>query len=475
MAHGGKKDAKYVYSQFLPFIKDFEKRKPNTVDLVLFDGASNVQKAGDLLASSYPRICVLHGAEHVMSLFFNDVFKYKELRSFIKICRIFYKVFGSGAMHAPYASFQKHAKNHNDGRKIGLIRASDTRMGGHVIALMRLLRLRAAIKNTVVSVEMRSHKVCNFVCVVTHKSKSNFLTTNLQVAKHIEALALHERMWQDMLTVVRALFPGLIVLRLADSNSPNMDKLYYYVRRLDRVLAQSKVLLDRVQQSISDNTVPGYTQLISDCMLNRDFDMEHDDNNESEVDYSTSSDNENQVLPTLGDCFMCCWDHRKLKLTHDLSISGWMVSPIPEIFSDARTFSNGKDHREAVERLFLKWFEHESDGNSDTLRKMLNTFWDEYELFISRQGNFKKDYYWTSEDLVFGKSYQWHKKYSVPYTVWFGRFACRVTSKILGIGSAERNWGEVKHLKTDKHSHLSADRVKNRQPFLELTVQAVHG
>ena len=90
MAHGGKKDAEYVYSQFLPFIKDFEKRKPNTVDLVLFDGASNVQKAGDLLASSYPRICVLHGAEHVMSLFFNNVFKYNELQSFIKICHIFY-------------------------------------------------------------------------------------------------------------------------------------------------------------------------------------------------------------------------------------------------------------------------------------------------------------------------------------------------------------------------------------------------
>jgi len=50
-----------------------------------------------------------------------------------------------------------------------------------------------------------------------------------QVAKNVESLALNERMWQDMLTVVRALFPGLIVLCLADSNSPNMDKLFYYV------------------------------------------------------------------------------------------------------------------------------------------------------------------------------------------------------------------------------------------------------
>ncbi len=160
LAEGGKKDAEYIYDLFLHFIKDFEGRKPNAVDLVLFDGALNVQKAGELLASSYPRIAVLHGAEHVMSLFFNDVFKNRELQTFIKISRIFYKVFGSGAMHIPYAAFQKHSKNHNNGRKIGLIRASDTRMGGHVISLMRLLRLHAAIKNTVVSVEMCGHKVC---------------------------------------------------------------------------------------------------------------------------------------------------------------------------------------------------------------------------------------------------------------------------------------------------------------------------
>jgi hypothetical protein len=37
-----------------------------------------------------------------------------------------------------------------------------------------------------------------------------------------------------------------------------------------------------------------------------------------------------------------------------------------------------------------------------------------------------------------------------------------VCSKILGIGSAERAWGDVKHLKTNKRSHLSAERVKKQ-------------
>jgi hypothetical protein len=50
------------------------KVRKGVVDLVLFDGASNVQKAGRILAIHHPRITVVHGAEHVTSLFFKDVY-----------------------------------------------------------------------------------------------------------------------------------------------------------------------------------------------------------------------------------------------------------------------------------------------------------------------------------------------------------------------------------------------------------------
>jgi len=135
---GGKKDAEFIAQKFIKHIDTVEKEVPNSVDVVLFDGALNVQKAGQLLAVSYERITVLHGAEHVISLFFNDVFKNGELRWFIKFTRLTYRVFGSGSMHKPYAIFQKFCKEHNDGRKIDLLCASDTHMGGHMIALMRL-------------------------------------------------------------------------------------------------------------------------------------------------------------------------------------------------------------------------------------------------------------------------------------------------------------------------------------------------
>jgi len=56
-------------------------------------------------------------------------------------------------MHSPYAIFDKYARNHNQGRPIRLICASDTWMGGHFIAMMQFLRLQPALQNTVTSVE----------------------------------------------------------------------------------------------------------------------------------------------------------------------------------------------------------------------------------------------------------------------------------------------------------------------------------
>ncbi len=75
MSKGGKKDAKYITGLLKPIISQIEETKdPNNqktdhwgvVDLLLFDGASNVQNATKLVSITYPRITVVHGAEHVV-------------------------------------------------------------------------------------------------------------------------------------------------------------------------------------------------------------------------------------------------------------------------------------------------------------------------------------------------------------------------------------------------------------------------
>ena len=72
MAEGGKKDAGYISEIFMKRIKDIDSTG-NCTDLFFFDGASNVQKAGEILKAYYPRAYSLHGGEHVISLFFSDI------------------------------------------------------------------------------------------------------------------------------------------------------------------------------------------------------------------------------------------------------------------------------------------------------------------------------------------------------------------------------------------------------------------
>jgi len=81
------KDAGYITELFLPHITEAEEKSPQCTDLVIFDGASNVQKAGLLLEAKFPHLSVMHGAEHVISLFYSDVFKIRQhMVVYDKVC-----------------------------------------------------------------------------------------------------------------------------------------------------------------------------------------------------------------------------------------------------------------------------------------------------------------------------------------------------------------------------------------------------
>jgi hypothetical protein len=104
---GDKKDASYIASLFRPHLLELDPYK-TCIDLIYFDGASNVQKAGGIISAYYPRVTCLHGAEHVVSLFFSDISKLSPIKTFIRFYRRVYKWFGSGSHHAPYAIFKNH-------------------------------------------------------------------------------------------------------------------------------------------------------------------------------------------------------------------------------------------------------------------------------------------------------------------------------------------------------------------------------
>ena len=59
MAAGGKKDASFIAKMFHSDVDKYDKEKSLT-DLFFFDGASNVQKAGQILTARYPRATCCH-------------------------------------------------------------------------------------------------------------------------------------------------------------------------------------------------------------------------------------------------------------------------------------------------------------------------------------------------------------------------------------------------------------------------------
>jgi hypothetical protein len=133
------------------------------VSIFLFYGASNVQKAGRILAAKYPRIHVLTCAAHLVSLFFLDICrKLWQVRLMLVNYRRLYRLFGSRAMHSPYALFCNQSKIFNGSRKDGLLCASDTRMAGHAYAQVRMLRLKDTLLATISLAAYKDLKLLGF-------------------------------------------------------------------------------------------------------------------------------------------------------------------------------------------------------------------------------------------------------------------------------------------------------------------------
>jgi hypothetical protein len=185
MTKGGKKDAKYIAGLLKPIISRIEETKdPNNqktdhqgvVDLLLFDGASNVQNAAKLASIIYPRITVVHDVEHVVSLFFKDIFTkmpvFQCLSQSSKWCR---NIFGSTHC-GPHAIFKKHSIMHNNGIYIGFIKISECHMAGELIGLLRLLRLRDILRATIASKEFKDIREKTFRREVIFLENNEFWT-----------------------------------------------------------------------------------------------------------------------------------------------------------------------------------------------------------------------------------------------------------------------------------------------------------
>ena len=131
-----------------------------------------------------------------------------------------------------------------------------------------------------------------------------------------------------------------------------------------------------------------------------------------------------------------------------------MLCGITRIHKDAKDHSD-RNHRKQVNNVIKRLFYVSSE---EEMNVTLEMFWTEYTALDNKVGSYDADeFIWKSKDISDGNSHFWHQKYSLPFTKVLGFVACRVTSKVLGIGAAERSWGDVKTMKSRKRSAISSD------------------
>ena len=135
-------------------MKEIDPRKKLT-DVIMFDGASNVQLGGKVLKVHYPNLTVMHGVEYTVLLFFNDVSKTPIVNQMISAHKIIYTIFGSGIYHKPHSIFKSKYQDFHK-INIGLFSGNETRMDGFFMGMYRDLQMRKVLQSTISSSELLS-------------------------------------------------------------------------------------------------------------------------------------------------------------------------------------------------------------------------------------------------------------------------------------------------------------------------------
>jgi hypothetical protein len=104
-----------------------------------------------------------------------------------------------------HAMFRKYTRKHNKGIFVGFIKPSECQMGGELISLLRLLRLKDALRSTINSKEFLDRNNFKEECCVLN----------------------NDIFWMYLFLMCRVLCAPMCVLRLADQQTASMDKLYF--------------------------------------------------------------------------------------------------------------------------------------------------------------------------------------------------------------------------------------------------------
>ena len=138
-----------------------------------------------------------------------------------------------------------------------------------------------------------------------------------------------------------------------------------------------------------------------------DDDEDEDDSNiniEIDSDISVSSDEGEEDAHLTGSLtrnIMAFWKHRRVKLVHDYSRAGRLLSSSPSIVENVKVDATQEDY-DACERLIFKLFlpvQVVGDARVKEKARLMKQFMSELKDFQNRTGVFQKDYIWLLAEV----------------------------------------------------------------------------
>ncbi|KAL3772048.1 hypothetical protein ACHAWU_008070 [Discostella pseudostelligera] len=435
MEEGVKKNAAYIAEMFEAKVNEYDAGNLLT-DVFFFDGASNVQKAGEVLTAKFPHTFCFHGAEHVVSLFFSSIARIQPIKVLIlKACRL-YQAFGLGSHHGIYAQFIAQSSMANKGKKIGLLRGASTRMASWFYAMMRLLWLRLPLKATI------------------HQQK--FLDLHLTPSVRSAMRDIDDdNFWKSMYILLRAVFPALRALCFCDSSLPVMDKIYFLSHS-----HRTTEAIKRSEQSLNDDNLFGRLEMDdvslrteAETVFGDDFSLQQirqvdgsdDDNGGGAFDDSSEDSSDDDAGDyggyDFGQRVLWHWEHRKSKIEHDYAITGWALSVIMTLMNALMKTT------ESTEMRLRGW---SSAFTSHLVQTLIQKYW------VKMKGRLLTCSGMSSRPSVIVPTHSTNQA--------AGQLLMLL--QLGGIGPAERSWAGVKQIKDGKRSHLGSDSTEKRAILL---------
>ena len=352
----------------------------------------------------------------------------------------------------------------NKGQMVGLLRGAGTRFATWFYAMHRALRLRKALLATI------------------HQQKFLDLDSMKKPSVRMAVQDINDtKFWKCLYILLRSVFPALRALRYCDASRPVMDKIYFLSHRTTQAI-------ERSQQCLNDSNLFGALTLDQNMIDEGNVILGSDDGDigtdsaeevvfednatpltedEVSIDEDDSSSGEESVVTmSFGASVRWHWDKRKTKIEHPYAMAAWALCVMEDVREDVRLRLKGAERdaiEDVVKRLHLAPCPNMSvDLLIMSSAEIVDTFWNEFKAFQNCTEPFHHPSRWATPDVSSGRSHLWYEKYSLPYTTVLGFVACRVCSKLCGIGPAERGWAAVKTVKRDKRSHLGGESMEKR-------------